>query len=125
MRIGWVGLGKLGLPCALALAEYGGHQVHGYDTSPAPATALDTGRWPHAEQGLGRLLTHHPRFHLRGSLRLVVDDADVVFVAVQTPHARGYDGSAPTHNAPATSSTGTWSRPSATSPRRPRAVPGR
>jgi UDPglucose 6-dehydrogenase len=33
MKIGFVGLGKLGLPCAVA-AEIKGHDVVGYDIAP-------------------------------------------------------------------------------------------
>ena len=100
MKVAWIGLGKLGLPCALALAEYGGHDVHGYDVTDHAAKALDAKRWPHPEPNLARLLTDHPRFHLHGSLPRAVQDAEVVFVAVQTPHAPGYDGSRPTPTEP-------------------------
>lgn len=100
MRIAWIGLGRLGLPCALALSAYGGHEVYGYDQSPEPAKALDDRRWPHPETGLARLLAEHPNFHLRGSVRLAIEDAEIVFVAVQTPHAPGYDGSQPTPTEP-------------------------
>ena len=34
MRIGFIGLGKLGFPCALAMAAKG-HDVLGYDINPA------------------------------------------------------------------------------------------
>lgn len=33
MKIGFIGLGKLGLPCALAI-EGKGHKVIGYDINP-------------------------------------------------------------------------------------------
>ena len=32
-RVGWIGLGKLGLPCALAMAD-SGHEVVGADANP-------------------------------------------------------------------------------------------
>ncbi len=107
MNIGWVGLGKLGFPCALALAAHGGHDVLGYDVDGQAARALQTGVWPHTEQGLLGLLNDYnttdpsqqPRFQVR-TLGEVVHHADVVFVAVQTPHAPGYDGSQPTPEEP-------------------------
>ena len=33
MKIGFLGLGKLGLPCALAI-ESKGHTIYGYDINP-------------------------------------------------------------------------------------------
>ena len=33
MNIGFMGLGKLGLPCALAIGDVG-HSVYGYDINP-------------------------------------------------------------------------------------------
>ena len=41
MNIGFIGLGKLGLPCALAV-ESKGHKVWGYDINPAVETILST-----------------------------------------------------------------------------------
>jgi len=34
MKIGFVGLGKLGLPCALGFEIDGGYELHGYDPNP-------------------------------------------------------------------------------------------
>ena len=41
MNIGFVGLGKLGLPCALAI-ESSGHSVVGYDPSEEVKEIIDT-----------------------------------------------------------------------------------
>ena len=40
MNVGFVGLGKLGLPCALAV-ESKGHKVYGYDINPNVKTILE------------------------------------------------------------------------------------
>ena len=40
-KIGFIGLGKLGLPCALAIDEKG-HDVWGYDINPEVSKILDT-----------------------------------------------------------------------------------
>ncbi len=40
MKIGFIGLGKLGLPCALAI-EQKGHKIYGYDINPAVKNILD------------------------------------------------------------------------------------
>ena len=60
MKVGFVGLGKLGLPCALA-SEAAGHEVMGWDTNVEKP-----------EQ--------------------IVKWADIVFVAVQTPHQPQFEG---------------------------------
>jgi len=41
MNIGFIGLGKLGLPCALAI-ESRGHNVVGYDPSEQVKDIIDT-----------------------------------------------------------------------------------
>lgn len=73
--VGWVGLGKLGGPCAAALAEFGGHDVLGYDV----VMASDFGGLRTVPQAV------------------TVDDVvkhteSVVYVAVQTPHEPRYGG---------------------------------
>jgi len=94
MRVGWVGLGKLGLPCALVMAQH--HKVTGYDVSELPWKILYGQEPPPAEEGIGALLDD-PRVRIdqASSIAEVVDASDVVFVAVQTPHAPAYGGEAP------------------------------
>lgn len=83
MVVGWVGLGKLGAPCAATLAHYGDHEVVGYDVRGADDPTVYT--W----DGL-------PPVDLAYSIRQVVAATDnVVFVAVQTPHAPEYGGDTP------------------------------
>lgn len=92
MRIGFVGLGKLGLPCALAL-ESRGHQVQGVEIASGPAAAIKARRITYTEEGAQDLLEH-------SQIRLVsyadlVRDSDLIFVAVQTPHHPDYEGVTP------------------------------
>ena len=47
MNIGFMGMGKLGLPCALAV-EMRGHKVIGYDPSPSVQEILQTKKLPPA-----------------------------------------------------------------------------
>jgi UDPglucose 6-dehydrogenase len=73
MRIGFVGLGKLGMPCAEAMAERG-TTVSGYDIVPKVSEYID----------------------IKSNIREAVEGQDIVFVATPTPHTEGYDGRNPT-----------------------------
>jgi UDPglucose 6-dehydrogenase len=92
MKVGIVGLGKLGTPVALALAQKG-HDVMGYDIDPS---RMQKEAFPHRETGPAGepsieplLRTSTLRF---GTLDEVVAHAEIVFVAVQTPHEPEYEG---------------------------------
>jgi len=73
MLIGFVGLGKLGMPCAEAMAERGA-TVSGYDIVPKVSEYID----------------------IKSNIREAVEGQDIVFVATPTPHTEGYDGRNPT-----------------------------
>ena len=75
MQVGIIGLGKLGLPVAEAMAK--AHDVMGIDVN-AVSTQLVR----------------------QGTLEQVVAHSDIIFIAVQTPHDPLYDGSAPTSHLP-------------------------
>ena len=55
IRVGFVGLGKLGLPSALAI-ESKGHTVTGYDIDPRVAGYVQDRRIPYIEAGVHDLL---------------------------------------------------------------------
>jgi UDPglucose 6-dehydrogenase len=74
MKIGFIGLGKLGLPCAEEMAKKG-HSVKGYDVKLVNPTIL---------------------VEICSSIEHAVEDTDIVFIAVPTPHDPAYDGRAPT-----------------------------
>ena len=113
MKIGFVGLGKLGLPCALA-AEAAGHEVHGWDVSSAVSEIIDTKTLPYVEAGAQELL-ERSQIHFKQPYHLA-DWADLVFVAVQTPHRPEYRGNHAASRRPARTSTTRRSlRPSARS----------
>jgi len=88
MKIGFLGLGKLGLPCALAV-EAAGHEVMGYDPSPTVVDIMNTRVLPYQEVGAQDLLTN-TKIRLVGVADLV--ECDLIFVAVQTPHHPRYEG---------------------------------
>ena len=77
MLIGFIGLGKLGMPCAEATVDKGYH-VNGYDILPKQSTKVD----------------------IKDSIQEVVEQSDIIFVATPTPHEEGYDGRAPTSHLP-------------------------
>jgi UDPglucose 6-dehydrogenase len=92
MKVGIVGLGKLGTPVALALSLKG-HDVMGYDIDPARMqketfSAREIG--PDGEPSIEPFLRESSlRF---GSLDEIVSHGEVVFVGVQTPHEPLYEG---------------------------------
>lgn len=79
MKIGFVGLGKLGEPCAFKMAESGKHQVTGYDVNFKLPTRVKN----------------------ENTLVEAVAGKDIVFIAVPTPHDPEYDGKDRTSHLPA------------------------
>ena len=76
-KVGFIGLGKLGMPCAEAIAKKG-FDVAGYD-----------------------IVSKNSQFiEIRESIEDVCRDRDIIFVATPTPHDEGYDGRAPTSHMP-------------------------
>ena len=76
-KIGFIGLGKLGMPCAEAVAQKGFY-VSGYDIKHKTSDKIE----------------------IKDSIKSVVNDSDIVFVATPTPHEDGYDGKSPTSHLP-------------------------
>ena len=73
IKIGFIGLGKLGLPSAEAIASKG-FDVCGYDINYKTSDLVE----------------------IRDSIEDVCRDRDIVFIATPTPHQDGYDGTEPT-----------------------------
>ena len=71
-KIGFIGIGKLGMPCAESIAQKG-HDVKGYDVAPRDSDFVN----------------------VVDSIEDCVYDRDIVFVAVPTPHEQHYDGRVP------------------------------
>ena len=76
-KIGFIGLGKLGMPCAEAMATKG-FDVAGYDIVTKSSSLVE----------------------IRQSIEDLCRDRDIVFVATPTPHEDGYDGRTPTSHLP-------------------------
>ena len=69
-KIGFIGIGKLGLDCAEVMAEK--HDVWGYDIYPRTSSTVKV-----------------------CDIKELCENAEWIFIAVPTPHAEGYDGSVP------------------------------
>ena len=70
MKIGFIGLGKLGLDCAEVFAQK--YKTCGYDIYPRTSDSVEI-----------------------CSPQETIENSDWIFIAVPTPHERGYDGSVP------------------------------
>jgi UDPglucose 6-dehydrogenase len=90
MNVGFVGLGKLGLPVALAI-EAAGHTVCGYDKNELVRDYLRYGQIPFKEEGLQPLLDTH-KVKWAPTIREVVRSSEIIFVPVQTPHDPQFEG---------------------------------
>lgn len=89
MNIGFIGLGKLGLPCALAI-EKAGHKVCGYDINPQVKEILDTRILPYKEVHADLYLKDHNIEFCNFSK--VISQSEIIFVPIQTPHNPKYEG---------------------------------
>lgn len=92
MNVGFIGLGKLGLPVALAV-ESKGHKVYGYDVSRAVTEAVSARELRYTEAGAQELLDK-TEIEVT-SVKNIVAHCDLIFVAVQTPHQPEYEGVTP------------------------------
>jgi len=73
MKVAMIGCGKLGGPCANEMLN-AGHDVVGYDV----------------------VNTNIPVFPIKDSIKDAVEDRDLIFIAVPTPHDELYGGETPT-----------------------------
>ena len=89
MNIGFIGLGKLGLPCALAV-ESRGHKVVGYDPSEQVKDIIDTKKLQYQEIWAQDHLDKS-KIEIK-SVDEVVDESDIIFVPIQTPHGEKFEG---------------------------------
>jgi UDPglucose 6-dehydrogenase len=90
MKVGFVGLGKLGLPVSLAIEEKG-HNVLGYDISLEILDSINRKNWPFYEKGVPERLSKSS-LKIVDSIVDIVKESDIVFCPVQTPHDPLYEG---------------------------------
>jgi UDPglucose 6-dehydrogenase len=89
MNIGFIGLGKLGLPCALAV-ESRGHKVVGYDPSEQVKNIIDTKKLQYQEEWAQEHLDKS-KIEIK-SIEEVVGESEIIFVPIQTPHGKKFEG---------------------------------
>lgn len=89
MNIGFIGLGKLGLPVALSVEDRG-HRVFGYDPNPQISQFLSSKSYPFKEPHVSHLL-EKSKLNITSRLE-VIKNSDIIFVAVQTPHDNNFEG---------------------------------
>lgn len=93
MKIGFVGLGKLGLPCAVAVASKG-HDVMGYDLDSSRMQKDSINYRETGPDGVSPFLPILKKSSITfGGLDEVVKHSEILFVAIQTPHEEKYEGS--------------------------------
>lgn len=89
MKIGMVGTGKLGLMVALTI-ESKGHDVLGYDINPDINKYLKERYILFKEEHSEELLRNTKMKMV--SLQELIENSEIIFVAVQTPHDPLYEG---------------------------------
>ena len=90
MKVGFIGLGKLGLPCALAV-ESRGHEVIGYDPSEQVEQIIDSKQLQYQEIWAQDYLDKS-KIQIR-PIEDVVRNSEIIFVPIQTPHGEKFEGS--------------------------------
>ena len=89
MKIGFLGLGKLGLPVALAV-ESRGHEVVGYDISESVKNIIQAKKIPYREEWAQKHLSEsNIEF---AEVDEVVRRSEIIFVPIQTPHLTKFEG---------------------------------
>lgn len=84
------GMGKLGLPVALAI-ESRGFEVIGYDVRPEPYQYIAERKIPFVEEGIEPLLDR-TNITMVQTLGELVSKSDIIFLPVQTPHDQQFEG---------------------------------
>ena len=89
MNIGFLGLGKLGLPVSLAVEDKG-HNIFGYDISTQTLEDIKNKHIRYKEEWVEKFL---PNTKLEiNNIDDLVKNSEIIFVPIQTPHDPKYEG---------------------------------
>lgn len=100
MKINFIGLGKLGLPVAVAIGAKG-HDVLGYDINPninstsKPIDCLYTQEKDEYLTGTITPMLEQSNMKFADSMEECLSFGDITFVAIQTPHIKKFGGHCP------------------------------
>lgn len=100
MNIGVIGLGRLGLPVAVAI-DNKGHNVIGYDINPIynsskhPKDLLYTKETDETGKNTLTYMLEKSQLKIADTVKEVIEHGDIIFVAIQTPHQKQFEGHMP------------------------------
>ena len=89
MNIGFLGLGKLGLPVSLAVEDKG-HKVFGFDISKQTIDDIKNRKIRYKEEWVDKYLTN-TKLEIT-DIDNLVKNSEIIFVPIQTPHDPQYEG---------------------------------
>ena len=89
MNIGFLGLGKLGLPVSLAVEDKG-HNVFGYDISKQTIDDIKNKKIRYREEWVDKYLLN-TKLEIN-NINQLVKNSEIIFVPIQTPHDPKYEG---------------------------------
>ena len=89
MNIGFLGLGKLGLPVSLAV-ENKGHKIYGYDISEQTLEDIRKKKIRYREEWVDKYLLN-TKLEIK-NINQLVKNSEIIFVPIQTPHDPKYEG---------------------------------
>jgi UDPglucose 6-dehydrogenase len=92
--VGMVGLGKLGLPCLLAMEKHADVNVYGYEINEKSREQISRRQVNYWEAGVNDYL-QKSELVLVEQIEDLINLCEVIFVAVPTPHEAAYEGLIP------------------------------
>jgi UDPglucose 6-dehydrogenase len=93
-RVGFIGLGKLGLPCAAAMSVKAKVTIAGFDINPDVQKYIEDKKIPYMEARCEEFLAKS-KLTFEDSIKSVVLKSDLIFLAIQTPHEAQFEGITP------------------------------
>jgi UDPglucose 6-dehydrogenase len=100
MKIGVIGLGKLGLPVAVAI-DNKGHDVLGYDINPninsskRPIDVLLSKETDETGKNTLTPMLESSTLKFADNVKDVIEHSEIIFIAIQTPHQKQFEGHMP------------------------------